>query len=79
MTEIRCKKCKRLLMKADSVNGEIKCGKCGMVNFILYPVTTILDQRRKQVYQHDAEKYGMIAVNTFSARIDEEIFQELTK
>lgn len=32
MTDIRCVKCNRLLMKAVTVNGEIKCGKCGFIN-----------------------------------------------
>jgi len=32
MTEIRCVKCKRLLMVAEAVRGEIKCGKCGFIN-----------------------------------------------
>lgn len=32
--EIRCKRCKRLLMKGE-VNGiEIKCPKCGYINKI---------------------------------------------
>jgi len=35
MTEIRCVKCKRLLMKAESIDAEIKCPKCGYVNKIL--------------------------------------------
>ena len=29
MTEIRCKKCNRLLMKAKFVYAEIQCPKCG--------------------------------------------------
>jgi len=34
MYELRCKKCKALLMKAEIVEGEIeiKCRKCGLVN-----------------------------------------------
>ncbi len=28
MTEIRCKKCNRLLLRAVAVMGEIKCPKC---------------------------------------------------
>lgn len=31
MTEIRCVKCKRMLMKAVELNIEIKCPKCGYV------------------------------------------------
>ncbi len=32
MTEIRCKKCNKLLMFANSFDGEIKCPKCGYKN-----------------------------------------------
>jgi len=35
MTEIRCVKCKRLLLKAFAVDGEIKCGKCGQINYVI--------------------------------------------
>jgi phage FluMu protein Com len=35
MTEIRCKKCNRLLMKAAACYGEIKCPKCGYCNEII--------------------------------------------
>ncbi len=31
MTDIRCPKCNRLLMRAQAVKGEIKCGKCGFI------------------------------------------------
>lgn len=34
MTEIRCKKCNRLLLKADIIKGEIKCPKCTYLNKI---------------------------------------------
>lgn len=34
MTEIRCKKCKRLLMKASVVICELKCPKCGHIQKI---------------------------------------------
>ena len=32
MVEIRCKKCKGLLMMADYGSVEIKCRKCGYIN-----------------------------------------------
>ncbi len=32
MTEIRCVKCRKLLMKADWIQAEIKCPKCGYIN-----------------------------------------------
>jgi phage FluMu protein Com len=35
MVEIRCKKCNRLLMKAWWIKIEIKCPKCGYVNYII--------------------------------------------
>ena len=35
MTEIRCKKCNRLLMKAEKIYAEIKCPKCGYKNLIM--------------------------------------------
>jgi len=39
MTEIRCVKCKGMLMKADIKFGtvEIKCRKCGYMNKIVTP------------------------------------------
>ena len=43
MTEIRCVKCKRLLMKTDMVEGTIsvKCGKCGYVNTVIYKTSAV--------------------------------------
>ena|GEM_PF-3704448 len=43
MTEIRCKKCKRLLIIAKRVDGEIKCPKCGFINGVLYPIPKPLE------------------------------------
>ena len=41
MTEIRCKKCNRLLMKAErSWKVEIKCPKCGYLNHLEYALVT---------------------------------------
>jgi len=34
MKEIRCKRCKRLLMKGDVKAVEIKCPKCGYIQKI---------------------------------------------
>ncbi len=34
MTEIRCKKCRRLLMKGAVTVVEIKCPKCGYIQII---------------------------------------------
>ena len=36
MTEIRCVKCRRLLMKAENLIGEIeiKCPKCGFIDLV---------------------------------------------
>ena len=36
MTEVRCKKCNRLLMKGIVVEVQIKCPKCGYMNFIIH-------------------------------------------
>lgn len=35
MIEVRCVKCKRLLMKAQDSIAEIKCPKCGYINHIV--------------------------------------------
>jgi phage FluMu protein Com len=35
MIDIRCMKCKRLLMKAEFVKGQIKCPKCGYIQPII--------------------------------------------
>ena len=32
MTEIRCVKCGRLLLKANYIEGEVKCPKCHYIN-----------------------------------------------
>ena len=43
MTEIRCKKCNRLLMKAErSWKVEIKCSKCGYLNLLEYSFVTAI-------------------------------------
>ena len=48
MKEIRCKKCKRLLMKGNILKIEIKCPKCGYIqNF----------QREKNL-KEDTDKEG---------------------
>ena len=41
MTEIRCVKCKRLLMKARIFAGEIKCPKCGYMQYFSTVTQTI--------------------------------------
>ena len=35
MTEIRCVKCRRLLMKAETAKAEVKCPKCGYLNHLI--------------------------------------------
>lgn len=53
MTEIRCKKCNRLLMKADRGCCEIKCPKCGYVNHInMSFVTAIGKMTNGQPYKY---------------------------
>lgn len=49
MTEIRCKKCNRLLMKVEQIiGGEIKCSKCGYINKISsFVITTETGERLK--------------------------------
>lgn len=37
-TEIRCRKCNRLLMKGEVMLVEIKCPKCGLIQEISTPV-----------------------------------------
>jgi phage FluMu protein Com len=57
MTEIRCKKCNRLLLKTISdFQGEVKCAKCGYLNLILMHNNGIL--------QYDGNKYGVVEVRT---------------
>jgi len=34
MTEIRCVKCNRLLLRASHAKGEVKCPKCGYYNHV---------------------------------------------
>ncbi len=35
--KVKCEKCGRTLLLAESVKGEIKCPRCGRVNEIEYP------------------------------------------
>ncbi len=35
MTDVRCVKCNRLLMKVKNAQAEIKCPKCAYINKIL--------------------------------------------
>ena len=49
MTEIRCKKCNRLLLKAENQAGaiEIKCGKCGLINcFSFWPFGKVKEDEK---------------------------------
>lgn len=53
MTEIRCKKCNRLLMKANSLFAEIKCPKCSYKNLIQFD--------KGNFFIHlDGDKFGTI-------------------
>jgi len=61
MTEIRCKKCNRLLMKAESLFAEIQCPKCHYRNLIQF------DEKRFMI-QLDGDNYGTIpALPTMNA------------
>ncbi len=50
MQEIRCKKCKRLLMKGEIKRIEIKCPKCGYLQLIKWdPEDTDKDKKGEEV------------------------------
>ena len=57
MTEIRCKKCKRLLMKVTLVDGEIKCPKCGYSQIIHHCPQCGIDWHEVKV---DVDKRGKV-------------------
>jgi phage FluMu protein Com len=38
MIDIRCVKCKALLMKADKLSAEVKCRKCGYTHIYSIPL-----------------------------------------
>ncbi len=46
MKEIRCKKCRRLLMKGDIKHIEIKCPKCGYIQKIGREVIEASNQKQ---------------------------------
>lgn len=48
--EIRCKKCKRLLMKGKVWAIEIKCPKCGVIQYF----QAHRDVRKMDVDEHDS-------------------------
>ncbi len=48
--EIRCKKCKRLLMKGEVWAIEIKCPKCGVIQYF----RAQRDVRKMCVDEHDS-------------------------
>ncbi len=52
MTDLRCVKCNRLLMKAIHFNGEIKCPKCGFINNISKsdPCDKEWEDKLKEIY-----------------------------
>jgi len=60
MTEIRCKKCNRLLMKSEAARGEIKCGKCGFINHIDHNIIRVGSMIGPKV-KFDAENFGTIS------------------
>lgn len=72
MTEIRCKKCKGLLFKADGKASEImgyieiKCRKCGSLNGWKPPL-------------HPLFPNANFAGNDFRRKIDKAIIEELKK
>ncbi len=51
MTEIRCVKCNRLLMKAQMVLGEVKCPKCGYINKVMTNLTP--RKLAEIIYEHE--------------------------
>lgn len=49
VVEVRCKKCKGLLMKAEYGEVEIKCRKCGYINYLLLEPPDKRTQKRPEV------------------------------
>ena len=58
MTEIRCKKCNRLLMKSrECLGAEVKCPKCGYMNHIeIYVIT----EERPSKGSYESESFGPV-------------------
>ena len=86
MTEIRCKKCNRLLMKAENLFAEIQCPKCHYRNLIQFDEKSFL-------IQLDGDKFGTIpklpvisamyladpTPDNFAKDVDDAIFKALAK
>ncbi len=60
MTEIRCKKCNRLLMKGVVSLVEIKCPKCGYLQ-------RVVSAFEFDAYKENAERLGRKSDNIVSA------------
>ncbi len=52
MTEIRCKKCNRLLMKGSLIEGEIKCPKCKYLNSFEFAIKETLFKGEYGTYEN---------------------------
>lgn len=50
MTEVRCPKCRRLLMKAEHVHAEVKCPKCGHISDVTVFPATVSSSTAELIY-----------------------------
>ena len=67
MTEIRCKKCNRLLMEASVVLAKIKCPKCGYVQeFGDADLKKFKDKKIDSITYQFIPKFGSEVDNRFS-------------
>ncbi len=67
MIEIRCVKCKRLLMKANHFEGEIKCPKCGYTNKIYafnHTVSYVEDNKIKVSITEGGNRLNFLPLNS---------------
>ena len=59
--ELRCKKCSRLLMKAENFTGaiEVKCGKCGIINvFSFFPLGKAKENEKTPFFIMSKNEFG---------------------
>ena len=65
LINIRCKKCNRLLMKAEKFKGEVKCPKCRYVNKAMTygNGTVFVDKNEPAMFSIDGEDAKIIIIS----------------
>jgi phage FluMu protein Com len=60
LNEIRCVKCRRLLMKGAVIEVEVKCPKCGYLNFLIDNVPEKTFKKLKDMLNRKSQFFSEI-------------------